>query len=85
MSESIRIEEFVCSILALAANKDPTSIQPQTNLLDLNLDSLSLVSVLAQVEAVYAVQLTPDEILELIGSVRIADLVDDLERIVARA
>jgi len=84
MSELVGIEEFVCSTLALACNQDRATIHPQTSLFELNLDSLSLVSVLAQVEAVFTVQLTPDEMLRLIGASRIADLVNDLERIVAR-
>jgi len=53
-------------------------------MLELNMDSLTLVSVLTQVEAVYEVELTPDETLGLIEASRVSQLIDQLEQIVSQ-
>lgn len=75
---------FVCSTIALACNRDPASVSPRAGLLDLHMDSLTLVSVLAQVEAVYEVSLTPEDTLALVSVTHVSDLIGGLEAIVSR-
>lgn len=82
MAESeIDLQEFVCSTVAQACSVDRDRIDARTNLLDLGIDSLTLVSVFAQIEAVYDVELTPDEILSMLEAPTIADLVVCMERL----
>jgi acyl carrier protein len=82
MTNQPEVASFVCSTIALACNRDPGSVALDTSLLDLNMDSLTLVSVLAQVEAVYEVSLDTDDVFALIEAARVSDVVSRLEGIV---
>ena len=84
MSSPLGLSEFVCSTIAQACNRPSYSVSLEANMLELNMDSLTLVSVLAQVEAVYEVELTPDETLRLIEASRVSELIDQLEQIVSQ-
>lgn len=68
------LSEFLCSTIALACNADANSISPATKMMDLNIDSLTFVSILAQVEAVFEIEILPDDIIDLLE----ADCVDDV-------
>lgn len=70
--------ELVCSYLASACNVERSEVRLDTKMLDLNMDSLTFVAVLAQVEAVYQIQMTPESILELLTASSIRDLVAQL-------
>lgn len=69
------IGELVCSAVAQASNVSPSAVTAESRLLDLNLDSLALVSVLAQFEAVYDVELHPDEILSMLEASTVAEII----------
>ena len=84
MTKQPDVASFVCSTVALACNRDPASVALDTNLLELNMDSLTLVSILAQVEAVYEVSIDTSEVFALIEAARVADLVNRLEGIIGR-
>jgi len=83
MDDDVDLVEFVCSTIALACNR--SAVEPQARLLDLNMDSLTFVSVLAQIEAVYDVELDPDERLELLTAVQVSELIGRLQHIVRRS
>lgn len=71
--------ELVCATIALACNRAPADVAPETSLLELDLDSLTLVSVLTQVEAVFELELDADETLALLEAALVSDLVARLE------
>lgn len=79
------LNELVCTTLARACNRDPGEIFPRTRMLDLNMDSLTLVSVLAQVEAVYGIELTADDTLGMMEAAFVSDVVDRVAAVVTRA
>lgn len=78
------ITDFICSTLALACNRDADSLTPDTSLYDINVDSLTMVAVLAQAEAVYEIELSPDDTLALLEALSVSDLIDRLTGIIAR-
>lgn len=84
MSTQPDITEFLCTTLALACNREPETLSPLNSLSDINIDSLTLISVFAQFEAVYDVTLTEDDTLALLEALRIADLCERLARIASR-
>lgn len=73
------VSDFVCSTIALASGRERSSVRPETTMIELNMDSLTLVSVLAQVEIVYELELTADDTSMLLEATRVADLVRALE------
>lgn len=75
---------MVTEAIANACNFDPKEITGQTSLLELGLDSLSLTALVAQIEAVYECVLTPDEVLELFGAMRVSDVIAFVDTIAAR-
>jgi len=79
----IDLAEFLCAAIAQAANRDPAAIGAATPLLDLDLDSLTLVSVLSQIEAVYGIELEPEEIMSMLEASRIGDLAARIEAALA--
>ncbi len=83
MNGELDLEDFIQTTVAQACNVDRETVRPDTPLLDLNIDSLALVSVFAQVEAVYDLELTPDEILSMLEAPRVSDLVTCLRELVA--
>lgn len=79
------IEQLVTSALAAACRREPARVERSTSLLDLGIDSLTLVAVLSQIEATFAIELTPDDTLALLGATDVGVLVAALERCIARA
>ncbi|HEX6996825.1 MAG TPA: acyl carrier protein [Gammaproteobacteria bacterium] len=79
------VTELVCAALAQACSRDRRDVSPDTRMLDLNIDSLTLVSVLAQVEAVYGIELTPDDTLAMMEAAAVSDLAERVAVLVGRA
>ncbi len=79
------VAEFVYSSLAQACRCARGQISPDTQMLDLDVDSLTLLSVLAQVEAAYGVELTPDDTVTIIGAASVSDVVGHISGVIARS
>lgn len=74
--------EFVREAIALACNRDEDTVLPETSLLALNMDSLTLVSVLARVEAEYDCEVEGEQVLQLLEAPDLAGLVERLGRFI---
>lgn len=72
--------QFVVSAIAVACRAERERIQLDTALLDLQIDSLTLAAVLTQVEAVYAVELSTTDMLDLLSAATVGDLIAGIER-----
>jgi acyl carrier protein len=81
MKKAVGIDEFVCSTMAVACRREPGDVTLETQLFDLDMDSLTLVAVLTQVEAVYDIQLTPADMLKFIEAARVGEIVSGLEQL----
>jgi acyl carrier protein len=68
------LTEFLRGALALATGRDSADIAPDTLLFDLNMDSVTFVAVVSQVEAIYSVELDPGQVLSLFEAVTVSDL-----------
>jgi acyl carrier protein len=68
------LQEKVCSAIALARNFDQASISPDDNVHDLGLDSMSIVALLAELEAAYGVEFGADRIIEMLQANTVRDL-----------
>jgi len=84
-STAVSIAELVCTAVAHACGRGRHEITLDAQMADLVMDSLTLVSVLAQAEAVYGIDLDPDDTLSMMEAERVADLVDRLAAVVGRA
>jgi acyl carrier protein len=71
--------------LGAACSVDACGLDDRTELADLNLDSLTLVTVLAQIEAVYGVDFSTADTLDAFGAADVGELVGTIARVVARA
>jgi acyl carrier protein len=78
------LSEFLCSTIALACNRERLAVSPETSLLELCMDSLTFVSVLAQLETIFAFELSPDDILALFEADNVADLTERVGLLRAR-
>lgn len=67
--------EFVISTIVTASNFPGASVIPQTRLADINMDSLALASVIAQVEAAHEVELEPEEVVRIFNSATVGDVI----------
>jgi acyl carrier protein len=74
-----RLRDFVVEMIASACNADPAAIDMQAPLLDLGLDSLSLLAVVSQVEASYGVELLAEDTAGVLGAACVADLIKAME------
>jgi acyl carrier protein len=61
MEQMTDIEALVCGTLATASKRDLQGFSAGTQLADLAIDSLSLTTLIAQLEAALSVQLSPDQ------------------------
>jgi acyl carrier protein len=75
---------FVRRVLAAVCGCEPAAFDDRTDLADLNLDSLALVTVLTQIEAVYDVDFSTADTLDALGARDLRELVAAIARIVAR-
>jgi acyl carrier protein len=77
------IAAFVATTLALACRIEPQRVDRRTRLADLDLDSLTFVSILSRVEAVLGVTFSADETLAVLDAPDVDALVTAIERKVA--
>lgn len=73
---------WLCPTIARACHLEPARVTAQSSILDLGLDSLTLVSVLAQIEIAHAFELSPDETLALLEATDIRSLARRLAAII---
>lgn len=79
------LAEFVRRVLAVACGIDAAALDDCTELADLGLDSLTLVTVLAQVEAVYGVDFSTADTLAALGASNVTELLAAISRAAAGA
>ncbi len=79
------LRALLTSAIAQACGCPPSEITGSTQLVVLGMDSLTLVSVLAQMEAFYGFELTADDTLPLLVAQDVDALTGELEAIVARS
>lgn len=72
------LASFVTVRLAEACGVPVERLTPETSLLELDLDSLTLVSVLTQLEAAYGVELTREAIIAVLEAATAGELVTRL-------
>jgi acyl carrier protein len=72
---SIHMRELILDTFCAACNRERSALAPQTSLEELGLDSLSLMSVLSQVQFACGVQLNDDQTLHLLNATTVADIV----------
>nr|MBO2514095.1 hypothetical protein [Gammaproteobacteria bacterium] len=85
MSKSPSLASVLCELMARACNRTPSSVSLDTRLLDLDLDSLTFVAVLAQVEALYEIEIGASEMAGLLEASSMNDLCIGLERLVSES
>jgi acyl carrier protein len=73
---------WLCVTIARACRVEPSRVTATSPLLELGLDSLTLVSVLTQVETAHAIELAPDETLALLEAADVGSLAARLTAIV---
>lgn len=73
---------WLCPIIARACQVEPSFVTPESAVLDLGLDSLTLVSVLSQVEVRHGIELEPDETLGLLDAPNVRALAEALAAII---
>lgn len=65
VSASLSLDDFLRDTIAQSCRRDPAEIHAQTRLLDLGIDSLLFVSIVAQVEAVHRITFDLDSVFAL--------------------
>lgn len=78
------LTHFVTTRLAEGCRRPIERLRPETPLLELDLDSLTLVAILTQVEAAYNVELTADDLIGALDAHTLASLIDTLAAVLAR-
>jgi acyl carrier protein len=69
---------FVRSSIARTCNVDESTLQAGCRLGDIGLDSLSLVSIVSEIESTYGRTFTMSETLDLMNAATVGDLVERL-------
>ena len=81
-----RISQLVREVIAATSALDPTSLHDSTPLLDLNMDSLTLVTVLSHVENALATAFAADELAEILRARDVGEVAATVARkLAARA
>ena len=83
-SANTALADWLCGALAAASRRERTEIGLHTSLWELALDSLSLVSIVAQVELVWGIELALEDVEAMLKSARVADILVVLERRAAK-
>lgn len=83
-SANTALADWLCGALATASRRERTEIGLHTSLWELALDSLSLVSIVAQVELVWGIELALEDVEAMLKSARVADILVVLERRAAK-
>ncbi len=69
------LEEIVHQIVVAAAGVDASSIDSSTSMASLDLDSLSIVSIVAQCCARFEIEMATDDILELYAAENVGEFI----------
>jgi acyl carrier protein len=85
MNSELDLDGFVCSVIASACNVELTEVTSSTNLLDIGMDSLNLVSIIAQIQIYSGVEFTSDQVVALFDASLVADLVILLRQMINQA
>jgi acyl carrier protein len=80
MTAIVDLQDFVRITLAHACKRPVADVSLQTSMLDLQMDSLTFIAVVSQVEAVYDVQFTEAELVDFFDVAQVGDLVALLQR-----
>lgn len=75
MSESPSVEEFVVSAIAAACNLEKAAVTLDTDVLDVGLDSLHLLTLVGQVESTYGCEVTPEQMVGFFDAPCVRDVV----------
>lgn len=75
MSQTVPLDLFVRSAVARACERAGGDIDQDASLLDLRIDSLRMVAIVAQVEQEYGTRFTADVMMELFLAEYVGDLV----------
>jgi acyl carrier protein len=75
MADPSELARTLCAALAAASGSADGTITGDTSMLDVSMDSLTVVMALSQVEAAYGFELTPDDLIEALSARRVGDLV----------
>jgi len=76
------LDDLVITTLAAACNIERAQLSPETGLDEIGLDSMSLVALVAQLEALYGCQFESEQVLGLFEARRIRDVVLLVGRVV---
>jgi len=76
----VNLDEFVLSALAKACGGEPGSIRPESCVLDLGIDSVKMVALVGQVESVFGLRFSTEDILEFFIAERVSDLIAVMKR-----
>jgi len=76
MVERSELARTLCTALATAAGRADGSVTGGTSMLDVSMDSLTVVTALSQVEAAYGFELTPEDLIAAFSASRVGDVVE---------
>jgi acyl carrier protein len=78
--EAHSVEEVVVAAIAAACRLAPATVTRATRLLELGMDSLTLVTVLSQIEAALETRFDADDVVDLLRAQHVAELVAAVRR-----
>ena len=79
------IEKFMLELIATTCRREPSPEMLHASLLDLGIDSLSLSTILAHVEAAFDCEVTPELTLRMLQGPLVLDLIGVVREIAADA
>ncbi len=77
------VDDFVTSAIALACQAPPSALVAHASLVDINVDSLALASVVGQVEAVYSIEFDPEQIMKMLYSSTVGEVIETVRQVLA--
>lgn len=69
------INSIVIGAIARACNLKVEAVTPDLRIAALGLDSMNMTAVLAELEAVYDIELTSDQIIDVLQQERVSDVI----------
>lgn len=75
-SNSVSLERFVIAAIEMVCGLDASAIDLRTRTTDIDLTSLALMSLIANVQSVYTVEFTTQDVLECLSARTVGDVVD---------
>ncbi len=70
--------QTVVEAVARACHLDARAVSADTSVQDLGLDSMSLISVFSEIEAVYNVTFTAEQLIEMLQAATVSDLISSV-------